>query len=245
MQTIWKPIKDFNDYEVSNTGKVRSTFNGCIYELSGYPQSRGYIQVCLCVNGYIAPKLVHRLVAETFIENDSPEKNQVNHKDENKNNNNVNNLEWCTPGYNCNYGTKPKKMRDKKIMKVILRNIETNEFIIIDSKSETIAFLGCSWQNLANTTEWNKQLLKPGYENRNFNSVEEWKEAIQESKTIISKTDGKEYEPYIVESVLNKNGDVLYKYPRLHRIAEIEEEQQVVSPAEMVRAKLPKKQKNE
>lgn len=54
---------------------------------------------------------IHRLVAETYIPNPDylP---QVNHKDENKQNNNVSNLEWCTGKYNANYGTRNKRISD-------------------------------------------------------------------------------------------------------------------------------------
>lgn len=53
---------------------------------------------------------VHRLVAITYLGDFSNEGLQVNHKDENKINNDVSNLEWCTPLYNCNYGTRNKRI---------------------------------------------------------------------------------------------------------------------------------------
>lgn len=63
----------------------------------------GYVRIILCKNGKYRTFLVHRLVAEHFISNN---KNlpYINHKDENKQNNYANNLEWCTAKYNCNYG---------------------------------------------------------------------------------------------------------------------------------------------
>ena len=65
---------------------------------------RGYLQVCLTKHNKQHSFRVHRLVAECFIDN--PENlPQVNHKDENKQNNNVDNLEWCTNDYNTHYGT--------------------------------------------------------------------------------------------------------------------------------------------
>lgn len=65
----------------------------------------GYMVVCLRKDGKQINKRVHRLVAEAYIPN--PEgKEQVNHKDENKKNNCLNNLEWMTSKENCNYGTR-------------------------------------------------------------------------------------------------------------------------------------------
>ena len=71
---------------------------------------KGYIYVKLCLNGEQKIYHVHRLVAETFIPNveNLPE---VNHKDEDKSNNNVNNLEWCSHEYNIHYGTGMERMK--------------------------------------------------------------------------------------------------------------------------------------
>lgn len=89
-------------YEISNTGKVRSlNYNRekRIKELRPYMNTRGYWAVTLFNNNNEKVKMVHRLVAEAFIEN--IENNAlVNHKDGNKLNNNADNLEWCTPQHN-------------------------------------------------------------------------------------------------------------------------------------------------
>lgn len=121
-EEIWIPIKGFEGYyEVSNLGRVRSldrynvmkTKRGewvkrkrkgaiMIPSLDG---RKHYLQVCLSKCGKRTMLLVHRLVAEAFLEN--PENlPEVNHKDENKANNNVSNLEWCDHKYNNNYGNK-------------------------------------------------------------------------------------------------------------------------------------------
>lgn len=103
----WRMIKDFPMYEVSNFGNVRNTKNHKrIFQRS---HTAGYKQVVLYRKGKSNYRYIHRLVAQAFIDN--PENLQfINHKDECKSNNNVNNLEWCTPKYNANYGTCKERM---------------------------------------------------------------------------------------------------------------------------------------
>lgn len=118
-QEIWKDIEDYPIYEVSNIGRIRSidrivncskgkrTFKGRI--LSIRKDKKGYCTVNLYKNGRGVPQYVHRLVANAFIPNpnNSP---VINHKDENPLNNCIDNLEWCTQKYNCNYGTRKNKL---------------------------------------------------------------------------------------------------------------------------------------
>ena len=107
-EAIWKPIKEYELlYEISNTGKVRSK----IKELKQLLVGKYYV-VSLCKNGKSKQYYVHRLVAQHFLDNldNLP---QVNHKDENTYNNNVNNLEWCNGKYNCNYGKRNSIISNK------------------------------------------------------------------------------------------------------------------------------------
>lgn len=98
---IWKDVVGYEDYYmVSNTGKVFSKRKNKI--LKQALKRNGYLSVDL-VSVNKRTVSVHRIVAEAFIPNmfNYP---VVNHKDENKFNNNANNLEWCTQKYNANYG---------------------------------------------------------------------------------------------------------------------------------------------
>lgn len=124
---IWKDIKGYEGlYQVSNTGKIRNTKTK--YILKPVTQSNGYMKVCLTKNRVQKNKTIHRLVAETFI----PNTNNlpcINHKDENKTNNNANNLEWCTQEYNTKYSRQlhPVKIKqDKPVICIETRIIYTS-----------------------------------------------------------------------------------------------------------------------
>lgn len=96
---MFKPIKDYEDYLVNENGQVFSKKSNRFLK----PLKQTYLTVELFNDKGSKRFLVHRLVAQTFIPN--PDNlPQVNHKDENKHNNNVGNLEWCTAKYNMNYG---------------------------------------------------------------------------------------------------------------------------------------------
>ena len=102
MKEIWKPVEGYEDlYEVSNYGRVKSiSFRNRMATFSREKmlsplKIRGYLRVSLCKNGKHKYFSIHRLVAEHFILN-LENKPCVNHKDGDKHNNCVNNLEWCT-----------------------------------------------------------------------------------------------------------------------------------------------------
>lgn len=101
MQEIWKDVPGYEGlYQVSNLGRVKRP---CKRLLKGSICKNGYYRVTLWKNGKMSYKHIHRLVAMVFI----PNPNNypcINHKDEVRTNNNVDNLEWCSYSYNNSYG---------------------------------------------------------------------------------------------------------------------------------------------
>ena len=108
----WRDVVGFEGYyKVSNLGRVLGLKRKYSGEHLMHPaiDAIGYEVVCLRKPGYKVNKKVHRLVAEAFITN--PDNLPcVNHKDEVKSNNCVDNLEWCTHRYNNVYGTRLQRV---------------------------------------------------------------------------------------------------------------------------------------
>ena len=113
---IWRDLPDYEGiYQVSNLGNVKSLDR---IDASGHSRkgfimkqkinNKGYFSIALCKNGKYKFYQVHRLVAQTFLPNPN-NLPQVNHKNEDKTDNRVENLEWCTIEYNCNYGTRNER----------------------------------------------------------------------------------------------------------------------------------------
>ena len=118
---LWKWIPGYEGYYMASThGRIKSVDRYVGYKKSGQRLMKGkilkqstdkggYKIVQLNKNGKEKLFTVHRLVAQVFLENSS-NLPQVNHKDENKQNNNVDNLEWISPKDNMNYGTRNERM---------------------------------------------------------------------------------------------------------------------------------------
>lgn len=129
VKETWRPVVEYEGlYEVSNLGQIRSLDRLVKGKKEGFRQKvngklltpiknrQGYLRVNLCNDDGRKAKFVHRLVCSAFLPNpyNFP---YINHKDENPLNNNVENLEWCTAKYNCNYGNHRKNVSLSKIGK--------------------------------------------------------------------------------------------------------------------------------
>ena len=118
----WKDIKGYEGlYQVSTMGRVRSFHNyGGVKEriLRLKKGKSGYLSVALSKNGTYEYVFIHRLVAQAFVPNPDG-KPVVNHKNEIKTDNRVENIEWCTVLYNNNYGTRNQRAVESKKKKVM------------------------------------------------------------------------------------------------------------------------------
>lgn len=141
MTEIWKDISQFEGlYQISSLGNVKSLarivdnrYKKCEKILKPFLNKQGYLYVILCKNGKITDKRINRLVAEAFIPNPS-NKAYVNHKNEIKTDNSVENLEWVTPKENSNYSVKQIKQytKNNEYIKTWNNLIIINEELNID-----------------------------------------------------------------------------------------------------------------
>ena len=152
MDEVWVNIPEFPNYWVSNLGRVKSiryiSKYNCNKEiiLKQYTDRYGYLFVGFSVNHTKVKWFkVHRLVAKMFL-NDYSESLQVNHKDENKKNNKVSNLEMCNNKYNCNYGNKNNTLSKP----VIQEDLEGNFIKEWKSTREIEKVLGYSNTSISN-----------------------------------------------------------------------------------------------
>jgi predicted XRE-type DNA-binding protein len=99
MEEFWKKIENYDNYQASNYGRVKKVKNGKERILKPQVISSGYEIVALSVNSKSISKTVHRLIAQTFIENNK-KKECVNHINGIKTDNRVENLEWNTKSEN-------------------------------------------------------------------------------------------------------------------------------------------------
>lgn len=115
---IWRDLKGHEQYSVSSRGRIKNKKTGRVYV--GSVNNHGYVRFDLCENGKRFVVAAHRAVAETFLQ-PSPGRGYVNHKDGDKTNNSIDNLEWCTPKENSvhAYTILGRQAHNKKAVKCI------------------------------------------------------------------------------------------------------------------------------
>lgn len=163
MQCKWKPIKGYEGlYEVSSQGDIKSVSrtnrSGRSYGkrtiggkfLHQITDKDGYKTVCLCKNGVKKQFRVHRLIAVAFLDN-SEKLPIVNHKNENKADNRVSNLEWCSVYYNNHYGKGYCEQRFLNLRKTVKQLDLNNKIVrIFKSISEAANIMGINRNTIAN-----------------------------------------------------------------------------------------------
>lgn len=138
---IWKTIRDFSSYEVSNKGRVRNKKTGRIRK----PSNDRYLSVDLYRDGDFKRKSIHRLVAEAFIPRIDG-KDQINHIDGDKHNNDVSNLEWCTSAENNRHAVNTGINHPGEYQKRQIRVKETGE--IFGGVVECANAIGADFRNI-------------------------------------------------------------------------------------------------
>ena len=151
MKEEWRPVKDYEGlYEVSNRGNVKSlNYRHTGKERIMKPQkdSGGYLYVHLWKDRKDKSYKIHRLVAQAFIPN--PEGyNEVNHKDEDKTNNCVENLEYCSRSYNLTYNDRAKKVAEKNSKPIFGIDRVTGLIVEFGSAKEAERETGISNQSI-------------------------------------------------------------------------------------------------
>ena len=123
---VWKPVSGFENYQISNFGRIKNTVFRNRHTiklkermLTPSQNGKGYMFVYLSKNGKPKMKTIHRLVAEAFIENPNSYP-VINHKDGNKENNFVDNLEWCTVQYNAEHSHRLGLQKPSERQKAII-----------------------------------------------------------------------------------------------------------------------------
>lgn len=127
-------------------------------KLTPHLKKNGYCTVHLSdENHIIKEKLIHRIVAEAFIKNLNNYK-EVNHKDENKQNNCVDNLEWCNRLYNYTYGTASTKRINNQKTKKVMQFDKTNQYLnTYNSINEAERVTGIKHYNISAVCKSNRK----------------------------------------------------------------------------------------
>ena len=164
MQEVWKDVVGFeNIYQISNYGRLKSFKNNKNgYILKNNNKNGGYFSVVLEYKNKLKHTKIHRLVAETFIPNPNNYK-IINHKDGNKQNNNVENLEWTTQKQNFEHAKKiglwsyNKPYKSLKVRQYNLNGDFIEEFESCESASRKTGVCSRNILRVANKEPYNKK----------------------------------------------------------------------------------------
>lgn len=224
----WKKYKD-TYYEFSNLGRAR-TVDHYIFKNFKYKQVKvfkkgqlikiidradGYKEVSIFSKKY----LIHRIVAELFIPNplNLP---QVNHKDENRGNNNADNLEWCSSKYNNNYGKHNKKVSKTKSKKVYQINEDNIIIGIYENAKEANAITGICQSGITHACN-GRNFIAGGF----YWSYDQGGRAIDLTKIVTKRSRKKKYLNLTRECMCCKKVSVIHArnlcgkcYQRLQKI---------------------------
>lgn len=174
MEEIWKDIPGYEGvYQASTFGRISSISHyqgrwNKVYTrkrrfiLKQFFDKDGYLSVSVSKNCRNVRSLVHRLVALTFIPNPN-QLPQINHKDENKANNRVENLEWCDNSYNQLYGTAPERKKIKMLnrestSKPVMAIFDDGRNESFPSMNEASRKLNISWFRIRSIIKQNKKV---------------------------------------------------------------------------------------
>ena len=141
---MWVQSVSYPGYEVCEDGRVRNAKTK--HEIATHRDKKGYVAVAIYRDGKQRKPKVHRLIAEAFIPNPNMYP-QINHKDEDKTNNEVDNLEWCTNAYNSGFGTRTERSAIKHRVPVIAYTpSQKMEFVSI---KEAAKYFGCATSSIS------------------------------------------------------------------------------------------------
>ena len=146
---MWKKViinEQETNYSVSDKGEIKNDITGRKLKPS---IQQGYCHVGLTINGKVKRCRVHRLVTNAFLPNPD-KKPYVNHIDGCRSNNNINNLEWCTPSYNTQHAVKLGLIKSKKVYQYDLNDNlicvykNVNEVAKVFNTSKNMIYLVCN-----------------------------------------------------------------------------------------------------
>lgn len=195
MKEVWKDIPGYEGlYQASNLGRIRSLDRDIVCYASNQHKSNietkrhlkgkilkccidkdGYYRLSLNKNGKTKYFRVCRLITMTFMPSNDNSL-QINHKDENKKNDSVDNLEWCTCKYNQNYGTRNEKISKSRMRKVYKYDLQDNfieEFESVDAAAKNV---NKNFSNISSACS-GRQKTCGGYK-WSYTHVLEWKRGL-------------------------------------------------------------------